>query len=98
MAATIFFAILYLVPAKLGIWRWIAAILAVPPAIFDYLENIGIAAMLDAGPGSLTESLVADTSRWSVLKSTSSTVAMTILLVALIWRGVVAVRRRRQVP
>src|SRR4051812_21399203 len=50
LAATLFFSILASAPRQLGRWRYAAFILAVPIALFDYLENHAVAVMIAAGP------------------------------------------------
>ena len=87
-AATLFFAILMLTPARWGIWRQILPLTAIPGAVFDYLENHAVASMLAAGPDGLTPEMVTAASRWTVFKSQSITVAMVIVLaLLLLWAG-----------
>jgi len=86
IALTLFFSIAAMAPRRLGRWRWALAIVALPIAIFDYLENHAIALMIAAGPRGLTPELVAEASRWTVLKSGTTTIAMVILL------GLVAIK------
>lgn len=83
LAATLFFAIVLLAPAGRGVWRWVLAATAIPGAVFDYLENHQVAAMLALGPDAVTPEMAATASRWTVLKSGFSTIAMVILLVLL---------------
>ncbi len=54
LSATLFFAIYLLVPAGWGAWRWVLALAAIPSAVFDYLENHAVAAMLGLGADALT--------------------------------------------
>jgi hypothetical protein len=69
-----------------GRWRYAFVIIAVATAAFDYLENSSISAMLYAGPDGLSEKLAKVASNWTVLKSASSTLAITALLVLLALR------------
>lgn len=98
VALTMFFAIAALLPTLWGGWRWLLASVALPGAVFDYLENAGVAAMLAAGPDGLTAQLVDATSRWSMLKAAANTVASVLLLVLVfvgLWRWLAA---RRSAP
>lgn len=86
LAATLFFATLLLAPKQWGWLRWLLASAAVPGAIFDYLENGAVTAMLLAGPAGLSPELVETASFYTRLKSLFSTLSMTIVLVLLcIW-------------
>ena len=96
VALTLFFSLAALLPRRLG---WVRFALAAPTvliAAFDYLENHAIAAMLKAGVLELTQVMVAEASRWTMLKSTASAVAMSALLVLLLWRGAMALSARWQ--
>ncbi len=100
LAATLFFAIAVLVPKAWGIWRWVIALIAIPGAVFDYLENIAVAVMLTTGADGLTPAMAATADRWTTAKSWTTTVAMTVLLVLLVawsWQ-MLAAKRRRQAP
>jgi len=83
LAATLFFAIWALAPAKWGPLRWAVALIAFPGAAFDYLENAAVAVMLAAGPKALTPEMAAAASNWTVGKSATNTIAMVVLLVLL---------------
>ncbi len=87
IAGTLFFSVAALLPRRLGVWRWTLAVIALPVAVFDYLENHAIAAMIDVGTAGLTPKLVESASQWTGLKATASTVAMSIVLLLLIWRA-----------
>ena len=88
LSATLFFAIWLLVPPRWGAWRWILALIAVPPAVFDYLENLAVANLLKLTPGAVTPEIVGVASQWTVLKSQSTTVVIIIVLALLIlWAG-----------
>ncbi len=93
LGATLFFAIAALAPARIGRWRWVLAILAVPGTVFDWLENAAVSAMLAAGPDAVTPGMVAAASRWTVLKSGFTTFAMALVVVLLI-RGLFGRFRR----
>ncbi len=96
LGATLFFAIALLTPASWGQWRWLLAAAAIPGAIFDYMENHAVATMLRLGAEGVTPVEVATASRWTVLKSQSTTVAMAILLaLLLLWAGSKFRRRSR---
>jgi hypothetical protein len=89
LGATLLFAFAYLLPRAWGTWRWVlAAVIAVPGTLFDYLENHFVVGLLKIGPQAITPEIVANANRWTVLKSISTTVAMVILIVLLlIWAG-----------
>lgn len=87
LALALFLAIVGLAPRQLGLWRYVLGAVALPIAAFDYLENRAIAAMLDAGADGLTEMLVEEATRWTVLKSLATTVSMLLLLLMLIAVG-----------
>jgi hypothetical protein len=87
IALTLFFALWSLLPRRLGIWGALAASPALAIAVFDYLENQGVARMLTAGPEAVTPSMVAEASTWTLLKSTVTTVVMTAVLLLLLWRA-----------
>ncbi|MFZ1681884.1 MAG: hypothetical protein WAT70_12770 [Rhizobiaceae bacterium] len=57
-----------------------AIVLGLAVAGFDLAENIAVAGLLDAGPEAITPAMVAAASRFSVLKSTAVTGALTLLL------------------
>jgi hypothetical protein len=64
---------------------------ALPGAVFDYLENASVSAMLRRGAADVTPELVARANLWTLLKSAFSTIAMIVLLVlaaAAVWRRV----------
>jgi hypothetical protein len=89
LAATLFFAIKALTPARFPIPGWVVGLIAIPGSVFDYLENVGVAAMLERGADGVTPALVARASLWTLLKSVFSTIAMIVLLVLAIaaaWR------------
>ncbi|MCB1497396.1 MAG: hypothetical protein KDJ86_16570 [Bauldia sp.] len=93
LGATLFFAIAGLAPERLGVWRWVLAAFAVPGAVFDWLENASVVAMLKAGPDGVTPEMVAAANRWTVLKSAFTTLAMAIVVVLLV-RWFIDRRRR----
>lgn len=86
LAATLFFAIAGLAPAGLGAWRWLLALVALPGAVCDYLENAAVSAMLTAGPDGLTPALVETADRWTGLKSAFTALAMLVMVALLIVR------------
>lgn len=91
---TLFFALSALLPRQLGKWRYAAAAVALPIAAFDYLENHAVAMMLQDDPAKLAANLVAEASRWTVLKSGLSTAVMSAIVVLLAWHAGRAVYRR----
>lgn len=95
MAATLYFAIATLLPQRLGRWRYVIALPVLALAVFDWSENRAVAALLRAGPEGLTPEMVASASRWSVLKAISSTIAYSMLIVLLVWKGISWMRQRR---
>jgi hypothetical protein len=98
LSATLFFAIYLLVPAGWGAWRWVLALAAIPSAVFDYLENHAVAAMLGLGADALTPDIVATADRWTELKGAFSALAMVIVLILLLiwaWTRVAAWRGSR---
>lgn len=98
LTATLFFAIAALAPARIGGWRWLLAATALPGAVFDWLENAAVAAMLNAGADGVTPELVATANRWTVLKSAFTTFAMAVLVVLLVRWAIGRFRRRGSVP
>ena len=93
LAATLFFAIAALLPHRLGAWRWLVALIAIPGSVFDYLENDAVSTMLDAGDAGLTPGLVETANRWTVLKSAFSAVAMVIVVALIVLRALEKFRR-----
>ncbi len=71
-----------------GWQRWVAIVLALAGAGFDYMENAAVAVMLRAGDG-LTETMVTTASGWTVLKSGAVTLALLALIGGLVmaWLG-----------
>lgn len=87
LALTLFFANAALAPKLLGLWRWVLASLSWPVAVFDYLENQAVGSLLAVGASGLTPEMVASASRWTVLKSSATTLAIAILLAWLCLHG-----------
>lgn len=99
LALTLFFAISALLPKRLGIWRWVIALIALPVALFDYLENFAVTAMLRSSPATIAPALVDTASRWTVLKTMSTTIAGSVVLALLIGHAAAwAIRRFRPQP
>ena len=90
LAATLVLAIILLTTP--GWLRWLLIVPALLGMVFDYLENLAIGRMLEAGPNSLTEALVTEASRWTMLKSGFTTISMVAVMILL---GVWVVARRR---
>ena len=82
-------AVLILAFARLarGTWVWVLAGGAVLMAAFDYLENRAVAGLLRAGPEAVSDAMVSVASRWTLLKSASSTVVFLALAGLLVWAG-----------
>ena len=80
LAVTLGLGAYLLSPASWGLWRLTGAVFAVPGAIFDYIENARVAALLAADPETLDLHLVAAASHATVLKSMFTTVAMMAVL------------------
>ena len=95
LGVTVYFAIAGLLPARLGRWRFVLPLPVALAALFDWAENAAVSRMLAAGAEGITPELVAEASRWSVLKAGASTIAYTALLALLVFKGVVWLRRRR---
>lgn len=74
---------------------WAMAAVSMAAAAFDYAENAGVAVMLRAGDDGISDVMVHDASRWTILKSGTASVAfiaLLVLLVPAVWRKA---RRRR---
>lgn len=91
------FPALFSVVLVLALYRvyegWVGhalALTAIAAGTFDYFENSAVAAMLWLGPDGLTAAMAAEASRWTVLKSAATAVALLGLVVGL------ARRRRRR--
>ena len=94
MAATIIVVFLWV--ARAVGWRrvaWIGSVLAVGAGLADYLENLGIVAMIARYPD-VSEALVSAASLASVAKATLTTLALTLLLIVALLRGVRTLRGR----
>lgn len=62
------------------------ALVAIPGAVFDYLENGAVAKLLEAKAEDITHEMVQTASLFTILKSVFDTVAFSVLLVfALLW-------------
>ena len=69
-------------------------LLPIIAGIADYMENIGIIAMLNSYPD-LTETLVNATNTFSVIKSTSTSIFFIALIVILIILGIKFIKRNK---
>ncbi len=83
LAATLGFAIYLLTPRSWGLLKLVISIVAIPSAVFDHLENQAVAQMLHLNVEAVTSQLVDTASRWTVLKTISTTLAAAILFVLL---------------
>ena len=94
LAATLFFAVRALAPGASPL-PTLLALVALPGAVFDYLENSSVTVMLNAGASGLTPELTVRASLWTLLKSVFTTIAMLLLLAfagAALWRRLFARR------
>jgi hypothetical protein len=82
LAATLGMALFRLSPPAWGPWRTALAAVAVPVALFDYLENTAIAAMISLGSEAVSDELIASASRWTILKSATTTAAFVLVIAA----------------
>lgn len=81
LAATLFLAIGLLAPKKLKFWGWVLALVAIPGAVFDYMENTNLNLMLFLGPDNINMEIVARASSRTVAKAVFSTLSMSIVLI-----------------
>lgn len=95
LALTLFMAIGLLAQNWLKIWGWVLALIAIPGAIFDYMENINIKLMLFLGPDNINAEIVANASARSTAKAMFTTAAMSVLLILLIIWIIRSLRRKR---
>lgn len=82
--------LVWLAPAVLGRARWLLAILPVPGALFDYLENLMVGGMLRLD--GIDSEGVGAASLFTLLKSAFTGLAMTVFLALAVYA---AVRRWR---
>jgi len=95
VAATLYFAVAFLLPARTIAMRMALAAAILPVALFDWLENGAVATMLAAGAEGVTAAMVATANRWSVLKVAFSTAAYSALLALLVRWGWLRIRAAR---
>jgi len=84
-ATSVAIPLVYLMPSYFG---WPMAAIALGAAVFDYLENNAVAAMIKTAPGDLTEAMVSTASNWTLAKSILTTIASVALLVVLCIKGI----------
>jgi hypothetical protein len=84
LTVTLFLAIVLTAPPSWPRARWIAAAVALPSLFFDWLENAAVRRMLEATPDTLPAELAETASRWTVLKSATGAIAMTLALLLVI--------------
>ncbi len=84
LGAVLVIALLALAPARV---KWLLVAFALAGTVFDYLENHAVAAMLKAGPAGLTAEMVDAASRWTILKSAATALAMTGLAILLVFKA-----------
>ena len=66
---------------RLPVWaRYVLIALPIIGSVADHLENAAVSGMLQAGPDALTAEMVAIASRWTLIKSGATSVAMLVLL------------------
>ncbi|MBX3577687.1 MAG: hypothetical protein KF723_10780 [Rhizobiaceae bacterium] len=85
LSLTLALAIVLTAPRGWGWMRWLVAIVvAVPSAVFDYLENAAVGQMLNTSPSLIRPEVVETVSLWTVLKSATGAAAMVFVLLMLI--------------
>ena len=84
--------IIALIPGKLG---YILACIAVLGSAFDYLENSAVSAFMVEDLSKLSPNQVMVASQWTVLKSIFGAIAITALLVAVMFRLVTKARAKK---
>ncbi|MGB5560007.1 MAG: hypothetical protein WBN04_18590 [Paracoccaceae bacterium] len=84
LAATLIMSLVWLFPQLSRIARVALCALPVAGAIFDYIENAKVAAMLRASPGDVTAQQIELASRATILKSGYTTLAMGLVLIGLV--------------
>jgi hypothetical protein len=80
------YALWHMAPARPAGLRLALVTLPVIASTFDYLENIRVAGMLLAVPGSLTDRMIEAANFATVMKSGFASAAFVALLVAFVWR------------
>ncbi len=93
LAAVLAFGALGLAQGRWRLVGWVTAVAAIAGAVFDYVENLAIAALLRAGADGFGAADVARASQATLLKSGLTTIAVTLLLILII---VHFVRRKRR--
>jgi hypothetical protein len=86
LAAVLAIAIFHLYPGPRAATRFLLLVPPIAGAVFDYLENAAVARMLTV---EITPEIVAAASRWTVLKSAFTSLAMFLLATLLLlhfWR------------
>lgn len=83
LALTLGLSILLLTPSKWGIWRYVLAAIAIPGAVFDFLENAAVSSMLELGPEGINAQLVSTANQHTLLKGQFTTAAMLVVLTLL---------------
>ncbi len=84
LAATLTMSLIWLFPRLSRSARVALCALPAAGAIFDYIENARVAAMLRASPGDVTAQQIELASRATILKSGYTTVAMGLVLIGLV--------------
>lgn len=87
LAATLYFSIVWLLPARLGRLRYAVAAPVMLTAIFDWSENAAVSELLSAGPAGASPQMVEAASLRTQLKSVASTIAYSALLLLLLQAG-----------
>lgn len=95
LALTLFLAIGLLAQNWLKLWGWALAPIAIPGAVFDYMENVNVRLMLFLGPDNINAEIVERASSRSEAKAMFTTIAMTVLLILLIMWVIRWVRHKR---
>ncbi len=85
LAMSVAVPLVHWLPAYLG---WPMAVLAVGAAVFDYLENWAVAAMLVVNSDEVTESVVSTASFYTLAKSVLTTIVLLTLFAVLCVKGI----------
>ena len=85
IALSVGIAIIILAPLT-ALWRIALALITIPGAAFDHLENSAVTRLLEAKPEDVTAGMVQTASIFTILKSVFDTIAFTVLLaLTLLW-------------
>jgi hypothetical protein len=97
LGATLFLAIGLLAQDWLKLGAWVIALIAIPGAVFDYMENASVKLMLFLGPENINAEIVEQACARSVSKALFTSAAMSIFLVLLAVWAIIWLRKRRKI-